>query len=1256
MKRGFILLLLLYSCYAEVWKRCSNVDVEWKCGTEAVWTRMCVESLDESITLIGHQEVICQHRLRVNLTLYSSSETLSTNVTFSNTNISQLVLESPNGTQIECESGAASLRFNGDCSNPSCLMDIHIDNIAFLSCGPGNHKTLPAALFFNNNCQIQIHRTQVNGSNGVGLVIVDVFGKVSITWSVFSRNTFQDGYGGGVHLTIATLSDKTEFLHCVFMDNQVSLVEQNGTKGGGLYVQYRKKTQNGIMHIQNCIFSCNNAQWGGGLLAMFNDSAHNNTLLITSTIFENNCNSLRYNESMAGAGAAITIYSNAASNRAHFENCNFTGNVASWGGGIMILSHPASILNDSTRERLNSLKISGCLFKNNSGHIGAALYIYCTSPASSPQRCNAKPVIAQSVFIQNNDLPTPVAAISQSPHSTVYIGHFPTFLVQKLEFSRNIGTPLHIHETSVTLDSNTVLNFTENSGHDGGAIMLYGSWIAVSDNNTLLFSRNRATNFGGAIYSYMTEEVYLPYSHHCFIKSTSSTDPNKWNVQFTFNDNRVFGELNAIYATSVLPCVERGGYSLDDDIRQTFCSWNNWEFGEQKCIDQIYTSPRNFSSTLRNMSAFPGIPSQHLIYAVDDYGHSVDVFYVYPTVLYPEKAIATVTNRTLTVYGRVGSNVSIQLELEASRRLLMTINVTLQHCPPAFTFDSLSNSCICKFTHHIYCEYGSDSRWIAYVLAGQCMTYSLIKIKGVYEKHIVFGQCPFTEGLRSFSSHSHYIPYLPLPLDKDELDSKFCRNMNRTGILCGKCIANYSIDVLSSTFRCHNCSGTPIKWLIYITAEGIPPLIFFVIVLVLHISLTSGPLNGFIFFSHILSISVEIALLQAAWLDSSIKHQGVSSRSMIKVYSIWSLDFFRLAEGYSIMCLSQHVKVMHVLVLRYLSALYPLCFLVIAFTMIELHARNCRVLVRLWRPLCFSCARFRQVWKARTSIIDAFAAFILLSYVKIVRISLLLLTFTRIFVQDTDKVIKVINYDPTVTYLSSEHIPFWCIAAVCMLSFGMVPPVLLTFYQFKFFQRCLHRAKLNGNGLRMFMDAFQGCYKDGKEGGPDRRYFAGLYFIFRLVIFGIFDLADTTPYAYTSLIIAFVTFGIITAIVQPYKRPFFTYLDIVFFNLLAMIMALQYLALFLSAETDYLPAFLLNFTFVLIFIPLVYVSLFVPYWVSRRTPRRVKQKVLQKLQSCLPCQSRFTQASLKEYCSVLSDPVTEDIPDRLEHSFRYRSL
>ena len=99
--------------------------------------------------------------------------------------------------------------------------------------------------------------------------------------------------------------------------------------------------------------------------------------------------------------------------------------------------------------------------------------------------------------------------------------------------------------------------------------------------------------------------------------------------------------------------------------------------------------------------------------------------------------------------------------------------------------------------------------------------------------------------------------------------------------------------------------------------------------------------------------------------------------------------------------------------------------------------------------------------------------------------------------------------------------------------------------------------KLNRHGLRIFMDGFQGCYKDGKDGGPDRRFFAGLYFIFRLIVFIVFDMTSRVSLTYMALLVTCVVFSTMTVFFQPYKRKMYTYLDVFFFNLLTVIMGLQ---------------------------------------------------------------------------------------------------
>ena len=1264
-----ILCSVLCTCVLAT-DQCTDVTVQWRCMSKPL-QQTCCDSLDRALNLTEHEASLCQGQLKMNFTFNSLIQNLSKNVTFTNDKFSQLLFVAPNGTQVHCNRGAAAIKFDGRRNCTECLMKLSMRKVSFLSCGPGIEK-VPAALFFSGNCQIDMSDVRVSDSNGSGLVLFDIAGNININHSSFVRNMVKSGYGAGVHVTVISVS-KTDysFIHCLFRSNKAIPVtyEKNhiDTKGGGLYIDYKSNTSQVHVMIENCTFSDNLAYWGGGLLATFDNNASSNILNVISTHFAHNYDHLENSPpeayaAAAGAGALVSVYSNSTSNSIHIINCTFTGNSASWGGGLEVYSKPGPA--ENTLNTFNSLTISQCNFTDNLAYSGAAINIYCSSPTSSPQSCNLNPVVSDSTFVSNGNLSL-ISSTNQITDSTLSISHFPTHLGGTLKFLCNFGSALHIHETSVTLSRGTTLRFDNNAAQNGGAISLYGSWIAVSYNSTLLFSNNRAVDQGGAIYAFMTEEAYLPYSHRCFIRYTTDDEPIKHPIAtFNFSNNTASGMPEAIYTTSLLPCVWQSSNksSLDHDIRQTFCSWKKWNFSSDNCTKEIHTSARNFSTTVQNMTLFPGMLSADLISTVDDFGHNIHNFIVNPNVLQSVNAIVQFINRSLVVYGRVNTRMNILLELEGNRPLFKIISVTLQECPPGFRFDDTSLSCICKFTHQFYCEHTPGSRWIAYLAIGFCMSYSKVEHHGL---QVVFGRCPFTARHHSQSSFHLKIHYLRLPLQKKELKSKFCGKLNRKGILCGKCIENYSIDVLSDSFNCHNCSGSLKHWLIFAAIEGLPPLVFFVLVLLMHISFTSGPVNGFIFFSQVLTISLEVIFIESSWLVSSANHPKIISGTIVRLYSIWSLDFLRLVhllnENYK-MCLGPQIKVIHVLALRYLSAIYPLCFLLTAFFVIELHARNCRLLVWLWRPLCFVCARFRQAWKAQTSIVDAFAAFILLSYVKLVRISLLFVIYSKIYVQNSPIVFKSVNYDPTVRYLSSEHAPFAVIGALFLLTFGLMPPLLLTFYQFQFCQKCLTRCKLNRNGLRIFMDAYQGCYKDGKNGGPDRRYFAGLYFIFRFVIFIIFDNTISLYLTYILLLVMFLIFGVITALVQPYKKSFYTYVDICFFHLLAVIMALQAYTLFLYSLEYYSPLFPLGLTITLIMIPQVYIILFILYWLFKRAPKCIKTKVIHFIQvfskffTCLSSHLLPDCVRGNITSTTSSEVETDDIPDRLTHSFRYRSL
>ena len=93
--------------------------------------------------------------------------------------------------------------------------------------------------------------------------------------------------------------------------------------------------------------------------------------------------------------------------------------------------------------------------------------------------------------------------------------------------------------------------------------------------------------------------------------------------------------------------------------------------------------------------------------------------------------------------------------------------------------------------------------------------------------------------------------------------------------------------------------------------------------------------------------------------------------------------------------MSQGLTNIHVLALQYVSAFYPLLLIAITYACVELHGHNFRPIVWLWKPFHRCCVNVRRRWDSKASIIDVFATFLLLSYSKLLYVSLFLLQGTH---------------------------------------------------------------------------------------------------------------------------------------------------------------------------------------------------------------------------------------------------------------------
>ena len=103
------------------------------------------------------------------------------------------------------------------------------------------------------------------------------------------------------------------------------------------------------------------------------------------------------------------------------------------------------------------------------------------------------------------------------------------------------------------------------------------------------------------------------------------------------------------------------------------------------------------------------------------------------------------------------------------------------------------------------------------------------------------------------------------------------------------------------------------------------------------------------------------------------------------------------------------------------------------------------------------------------------------------------------------------------------------------------------------FQRCLGHCGVRWHALHIFIDAFQGCYKDGTNKTRDCRYFAAVYLFLRLIFIIVFASIRNGMFC-AVVILLLIGVAMLVARVQPYKAEFAAYnaIDSIFILALAM--------------------------------------------------------------------------------------------------------
>ena len=1018
-------------------------------------------------------------------------------------------------------------------------------------------------------------------------------------------------------------------------------------RGGGLSILINGNASDNIISVSECFFDSNEAVWGGGLFVEYHDNTANNTINVLNSNFTNNKCYFTTHSGTGSGGMRIGyfVYDNVNGTKGNtitVDGCTFRNNSALNGGGLSII--PVS--QSTSQDLITKISIINSVFVNNVARLGSAITVDRFSliqggslPNISVENCTFTSNIVEYVKnisgYESRNVPYQVGK------GAVFIHQISVSFRGEIHFSGNIGTALAV-VTAIINFTECNATFNSNTGNNGGAIALLGAaHILINDDTNMTFFNNKATSEGGAIYNkYIEDENLQSYTIYtnCFIRHVNPyLAPENWMSYFEFYNNfdHCGNRKSSIHSTSILPCSWAGGSGVSSNKSSIFC-WNRWIYWEQpftlqgSCKGEVNSDVGNitFIDTYRNdnsIEAFPGQPFQLPINVRDDLHTDVSAHTVFlgstdsngsavgDLNQYGDSAY--IWGESISVRGAENDSITVLLDSLGDRVWHVEVVVNLLTCPPGFKSsdktgnNTITTTCVCAGTYQqaVTCDQNSLK---AYLKNDNWMGPPSEQDDSNYVVVI----CP-----PGYCYTNIYSGSLLLPNNTDELDRLVCGTQNRTGIVCGECIEGFGPAINSLTYECVNCSdhnvvrGNIVK---YVFSVYVPLAILFTILILLDIRLTTGPANAFILYCQVVASTFDLNADGQVPLNLVTNSSDKLLDAVRIPYAIFNLEF--IENFLPPLCLGTHLNTLSLLLMKYVVALAPVLMILFVILCVKLTSfitnRCCRGESMFHRMYVGTRNRDEngQRHEITEAILPAFATFLLLSYNKFSTISTFLVDSQPLLREDGSAI-----HPPRVYYDGqySTHDPEYCLhyllpAVIIFSTFVIIPPLLLLDYPLRVFEWCLSKVNClwkyyRVDKVHVFLDTFQGCYKN------KMRFFAGLYFLFRLVVNIAYILANTWLAQFAVQQVACVIMIMLLALCQPYKKKWLNYVDILIFTNLAVLNSLSfYLYSFsqINPQTRLPPsAFAVQYS--LVFLPLFYMISYIVWNLTQPCHRYVKHRM-----------------------------------------------
>uniref|UniRef100_A0A1X7TK62 Uncharacterized protein n=1 Tax=Amphimedon queenslandica TaxID=400682 RepID=A0A1X7TK62_AMPQE len=633
-----------------------------------------------------------------------------------------------------------------------------------------------------------------------------------------------------------------------------------------------------IVRILNSSFTFNSEYYAGAMIILsFNSSIASQTI-IDGSYFENNF----IKESCDGAAISANLYFDRRNitkpyrplviTNSRFSNNGFGDVESNWTTGAIKLEAYKHINAGFKTDNEVVIAFYNLTFTlNTAPSYGTCLYaISNTFPDRS--RSNFLTIHFDSIVAYNNPNLTVKELIGNfRPASLFSFNNInQTFINGTVnepgKFLHNYGSVFELSRSLAILDGTLIFN--ENIANHGAAFsLLLGSVIYLKKGLRADFSHNTVQSLGGAIYSMSGNNKEAK----CTFQLYHAEDYK--NISLTFKNNSATLAGNSIYSPTLYGCdweeifprphdnVVIEMYNtmfknvLPGDIASDakyldFCEGKTTGMHEIHPGGSIHVPIRvidpNQSMTHEILTVIPvekGNFLKKINWWYSDYQGSFVI---------KGKNNCTTLNLTIHTTDVATLDKESMLLFSVSRRnKIVKVSVKLKSCPPGFRL-STTGSCVCsdlfkKFINQqVTCDIESNS-FIKHtdfnVWMGNSTKSNNFSIAYCHPSYCNFGSQLNLIYLNSSGSY--------LGSTNSTISLPLCYG-SRTGDACGECIPNYSV-VFGST-ECKDCSSSfwPFTILLYIIAGPLLVLLLYT----LKLTLTTGTLNGIIFYAQIVNIGI----------------------------------------------------------------------------------------------------------------------------------------------------------------------------------------------------------------------------------------------------------------------------------------------------------------------------------------------------------------------------------------------------------------